>query len=250
MSFFEDLKNNRDKQIMAISIVFFVLAFPLYFGLAAAGADGSAGLNEVKMYEVTGETTLIEIAAGDEFIANGDPLIIDDLHTDSIDWTDPEDLNIIGVVLSMSYTESEESSSLDPFGGGCNGITGGNVQPDTITGTTMHGEFNATASGSNNGESGTHTVESYWINNMSIVTHVVVDPKQPLRVVMSKAEIISMIDADGAGLGAYSAEISVDAQSSSTATCDRSDEGEQVSYVIELVVFDYDIRPWFDVDDL
>ena len=28
---------------------------------------------------------------------------------------------------------------------------------------------------------------------------------------MSKAEIISMIDADGAGLGAYSAEITVDA---------------------------------------
>ncbi len=38
MSFFEDLMNNRDKQIMALSIVFFVLAFPIYFGLAAANA--------------------------------------------------------------------------------------------------------------------------------------------------------------------------------------------------------------------
>ncbi|MGB0827767.1 MAG: hypothetical protein ACPGTT_07820, partial [Candidatus Poseidoniaceae archaeon] len=69
-------------------------------------------------------------------------------------------------------------------------------------------------------------------------------------VVMSKAEIISMVDADGAGLGSYEAEITVDAQSSSTATCDRSDEGEQVSYVIELVVFDYDIRPFFDLEEL
>jgi hypothetical protein len=76
---------------------------------------------------------------------------------------------------------------------------------------------------------------------MSIVDNV---------VVMSKAEIISMIDADGAGLGAYSAEISVDAQSSSTATCDRSDEGEDVVYKIELVVFDYDIRPFFDLEEL
>ena len=241
MSFFEDLKNNRDKQIMAISIVFFVLAFPLYFGLAAAGADGSAGLNEVKMYEVTGETTLIEIAAGDEFIANGDPLIIDDLHTDSIDWTDPEDLNIVGVILTMSYTEDEQTTSNIP--GSCAAV-GGNPAEDTITGMTMHGEYNETASGSNNGDSGSHTVESYWINN-SIIDMV---------VVMSKAEIISMVDADGEGLGAYTAEITVDANAGNAGVagqgCTRSDPGEDVVYKIELVVFDYDIRPWFDVDDL
>jgi len=235
MSFFEDLKNNRDKQIMAISIVFFVLAFPIYFGLAAAGADGSAGLNEVNMYEVTGELSFIELAAGDEFIADGDPLVIDDLHTDSIDGA--EDLNIVGVILSMSYTEEESASGTL---NSCNLPGGGSTTADTITGTTMHGEYNETASGSNDGGSGGHNVESFWIN-MSIPDSV---------VVMSKAEIISMIDADGAGLGAYSAEISVDAQSSSTATCTRNDEGEQVSYVIELVVFDYDIRPFFDLEEL
>jgi hypothetical protein len=235
MSFFEDLKNNRDKQIMAISIVFFVLAFPIYFGLAAAGADGSAGLNEVNMYEVTGEVTYIELAAGDEFIADGETLTINDLSTDSID--DAEDLNIIGVILSLEYTEQESASG---FPGACGAPGGGSTTADTITGTTMHGEYNETVSGSNDGSSGGHNVESFWIN-MSIVDNV---------VVMSKAEIISMIDADGAGLGAYSAEISVDAQSSSTATCDRSDEGEDVVYKIELVVFDYDIRPFFDLEEL
>ena len=236
MSFFEDLKNNRDKQIMAISIVFFVLAFPLYFGLAAAGADGSAGLNEVNMYEVTGEVTYIEIAAGDEFIADGETLTIDDLSTDSID--DAEDLNIVGVILTMSYTEAEETN-----GGGC-AFASGNPAEDTITGMTMHGEYNETASGSNNGDSGSHTVESYWINN-SIIDMV---------VVMSKAEIISMVDADGEGLGAYTAEITVDANAGNAGVagqgCTRSDPGEDVVYKIELVVFDYDIRPWFDVDDL
>ena len=234
MSFFEDLKNNRDKQIMAISIVFFVLAFPIYFGLAAAGADGSAGLNEVNMYEVTGELSFIELAAGDEFIADGDPLIIDDLHTDSIDGA--EDLNIVGVILSLEYTEAEEGGD----GPLCPG--GGNAA-DTITGTTMHGEYNETVSGSNDGSSGGHNVESFWINT-SIVDNV---------VVMSKAEIISMIDSDGAGLGAYSAEISVDAQAGNEPngiTCSRTDAGEDVVYKIELVVFDYDIRPFFDLDDL
>lgn len=234
MSFFEDLKNNRDKQIMAISIVFFVLAFPIYFGLAAAGADGSAGLNEVNMYEVTGELSFIELAAGDEFIADGETLPIEDLSTDSIDGA--EDLNIVGVILTMSYTESEETN-----GPTC-GVASGSAADDTITGTTMHDEFNATASGSNNGNSGSHTVESYWINE-SIVGEI---------VVMSKAEIISMIDADGAGLGSYSAEISVSAQAGQAPgpTCTRSDAGEDVVYKIELVVFDYDIRPFFDLEEL
>ena len=235
MSFFEDLKNNRDKQIMAISIVFFVLAFPIYFGLAAAGADGSAGLNEVNMYEVTGELSFIELAAGDEFIADGETLTIDDLSTDSIDGA--EDLNIVGVILTMSYTESEETNG-NPIS--C-GAAPGNPADDTITGMTMHGEYNETASGSNNGDSGSHTVESYWINQ-SIVGEI---------VVMSKAEIISMVDADGAGLGAYSAEITVDANAGNAGPgCTRSDAGEDVVYKIELVVFDYDIRPFFDLEEL
>ena len=149
MSFFEDLKNNRDKQIMAISIVFFVLAFPIYFGLAAAGADGSAGLNEVNMYEVTGELSFIELAAGDEFIADGETLTIDDLSTDSIDGA--EDLNIVGVILSLEYTEAEE------LRWSMWRRVGGNAADDTITGMTMHGEYNETASGSNDGSSGSHT---------------------------------------------------------------------------------------------
>ena len=234
MSFFENLKNNRDTQIMALSIVFFVLAFPIYFGLAAANADEGAGLNAVNMYEVTGEVTYIEIAAGDEFIADGDTLTIDNLHTDSID--DAEDLNIVGVILTMSYTEAEETSG-NPLS--C-GAAPGNPADDTITGMTMHGEYNETASGSNNADSGGHTVESYWINE-SIVGEI---------VIMSKAEIISMVDADGAGLGAYTSEITVDANAGNAGPgCTRSDPGEYVVYKVELVVFDYDIRPYFEVSE-
>ena len=66
MSFFENLKNNRDTQIMALSIVFFVLAFPIYFGLAAANADEGGSLNAITLYEIDGEYTYIELDAGDE----------------------------------------------------------------------------------------------------------------------------------------------------------------------------------------
>ena len=233
MSFFEDLMNNRDKQIMALSIVFFVLAFPIYFGLAAANADEGAGLNAITLYEIDGEYTYIELDAGDEFIPNGDPLMIDDLHTDAID--DAEDYNIIGVRMTMSYTEAEETN-----GAGCAGPLGGQPAADTITGMTMHGDYNETASGSNEADSGSHTVESYWVNTTLIDEEI---------VMMSKGEIISEIDSDGAGLGAYSAEISVDAQAGNAPSpvCQRTDAGEDVTFTIELIVFDYDIRPFFEV---
>jgi len=235
MSFMDDLMNNRDKQIMAISIVFFVLAFPTYFFLSAANADSSASLNAVTLYEIDGEYTYIELDAGDEFIPNGDPLMIDDLHTDAID--DAEDLNIIGVRMTMSYTEAEETSGV------CGGPAGGQPAADTITGMTMHGDYNETASGSNEADSGSHAVVSYWVNASLIDEEI---------VMMSKGEIISQIDSDGAGLGAYSAEISVDAQAGNTfggplAPCDRTDDGEDVTYTIELIVFDYDIKPFFEV---
>ena len=235
MSFFEDLMNNRDKQIMALSIVFFVLAFPIYFGLAAANADEGAGLNAITLYEIDGEYTYIELDAGDEFIPNGDPLMIDDLHTDAID--DAEDYNIIGVRMTMSYTEAEETN-----GAGCAGPLGGQPAADTITGMTMHGDYNETASGSNEADSGSHTVESYWVNTTLIDEEI---------VMMSKGEIISEIDSDGAGLGAYSAEISVDAQAGNAPSpvCQRTDAGEDVTFTIELIVFDYDIRPFFELSE-
>ena len=136
--------------------------------------------------------------------------------------------------MTMSYTEAEETNGLT-----CGAPGGsGNSADDTITGMTMHGDYNETSSGSNNGDSGSHAVESYWVNTTLIEEEI---------VMMSKGEIISQIDSDGAGLGAYSAEISVDAQASSTATCERTDDGEDVTYTIELIVFDYDIKPFFEV---
>ena len=108
MSFIEELKNNRDKQIMAISIVFFVLAFPIYFGLAALGADDYSASTAVATYEIDGQEEYYELGSGDEFIADGETLSIDNLHTDSIE--DADDMNIIGVRLTMTYTEAEDTS--------------------------------------------------------------------------------------------------------------------------------------------
>ena len=69
-------------------------------------SSGSGALGGVADYNVNGELTYIQIADGIEYIADGDTLMIDDLHTDSVDGA--EDMNIVGVRVMMSYGEDEE----------------------------------------------------------------------------------------------------------------------------------------------
>ena len=47
-----------------------------------------------------------------------------------------DDMNIVGVRLTMTYTEAEDTNG----GAGCAGPQGGQPAADTISGTTMHGE--------------------------------------------------------------------------------------------------------------
>ena len=56
----------------------------------------------------------------------------------------------------------------------------------------------------------------------------------------------------GAGLGAYSAEIGVSAEAGMRALhfLQRSDNGEEVTYSVELIIFDYTIAPDFDEAEL
>jgi hypothetical protein len=233
----DDLKSDRDTQITAICIGFFLIAFPLYFSVAASGVDGAAGLGGVRDYEVSGELTYVELASGGEYIADGTTFDIEDLHTDAIDGAD--DMNIVGVRLTMSYGADDEQSSPN-VPGGCTGPLAGQNQGDTISGTTEHAGFTGAADGQNGGQGGTHSAEAIWYNDS--MTGVISG--------LSESEIIEQIDAMGAGLGPYNASVSVAAQAGGTGTCDHTDEGEDVSYVVELIVFDYTIAPFIEITDV
>ena len=109
----------------------------------------------------------------------------------------------------------------------------------------MYGDYNQTGSGSNNGNSGSHTVEVYWISNVSLLDEE--------TVTMSKSDIIAGIDAGGLGLGAYMAEISVDAEAmvmNPIHFVKGSDAGEDVAYTVEIIVFDYDIKLYVDLEEI
>ena len=227
----EDLKTNRDAQITVGSILFFVLAFPIYFGMAAGSADGSLG-GGVADYQVNGAITYVLLDPGSESIADGDTWSMT-YNTDAVNNAD--DLNIVGVRISMSYGEDETVS-----GFACTG----SAAADTITGAASHLEFTGSADGQNNGGSGSHEAMAIWYNE-SMVGAVVSG--------LSMSEIEAQIDSMGAGLGDHAVSISVDAQAGNEGNplCgQRSDGGETVDYTVELMVLDYTIAPYLDTSDL
>ena len=71
---------------------------------------------------------------------------------------------------------------------------------------------------------------------------------------LSESSITDQLDAKGAGLGDYSIQIGVTAQADSCTTPNlqpqNEDNGEDVSYTIQLIVLDYEIVPYVDVDDI
>jgi hypothetical protein len=237
MGFIDDIKVNRDLQIQTVCVAFFLLIFPLYFFSVAAGTDSPTGMGGVGKYSVSGDITYIDFDEGGEYIADGTSLTID-LNTDSLSDMEQE-MNIVGVLVSMTYGEDETNSG----GPGCAGPFGGQNAADTITGAASHLNFSNSADGQNGGGETGHDASTVWYNSSMIGT-VVED--------LSESSITDQLDAKGAGLGDYSVEISVSASAGNAPgpLCSRTDTGEDVSYTIQLIVLDYSIVPFVDVDDI
>ena len=234
MGFIDDIKEDQKMQIQAVCIVFFLLAFPSYFFLKAAATDDPSGMGGVGTYSVTGEFSYIDFDSGEETIADGTPFVLE-LNTDALSSED-QGKNIVGVLVSMSYSEdeTEQGTLVAPC------VTGG-LSPDTITGTATHLEFTNSADGQNQGGSGSHDVTTEWFNSSMIGTEV---------EGLSESEIAEQLNSMGAGLGDYTIEISVQANSQNSAGCTRSDTGETVTYTVQLIVLDYEITPYIEIEDL
>ena len=234
MGFIDDIKEDQKMQIQAVCVVFFLLAFPSYFFLKAAATDDPSGMGGVGTYSVTGEFSYIDFDNGGEYIADGETLTIQ-LNTDALSSED-QAKNIVGVLVSMSYAEDETASGLTCVAAGAQDA------PDTITGMAMHVEFTNTGDGQNQGGSGSHDVSTEWYNSS-----VIGDKIEGL----SESEISDQLDSNGAGLGDYTVEITVSAATGNAGPgCERTDNGEDVSYTVQLIVLDYEITPYIEIEDL
>ena len=235
MGFFDDVKEDQTLQIQVLCVAFFLIAFPSYFMIKASATENPTGMGGVGSYTVTADFTYIDFASGEEPIQDGTPFTLD-LNTDLLD--DVEGKNIVGVLVSMSYGEDETGAN----GFQCNGPNSGQNAPDTISGTASHLNYTNSADGQNQvGETSSHNVSTIWYNSS-----VIGDKIEGL----SESQIIDGLDSKGAGMGDYNIEISVQANSQNSLGCTRSDTGETVSYTVQLIVLDYSITPYVDLDDI
>ena len=235
MGFIDNIKVDRDLQIQTLCVAFFLVIFPLYFFSVAAGTDSPAGMGGVGKYTVSGELTYIDFDEGGEYIADGDTLAID-LNTDSLSDMEQE-MNIVGVLVSMTYDEDEQ---------GRGGICLSGTAADTITGTASHLNFSNSADGQNDGGNGAHDVTTEWYNSSMLDSDI---------EGLSESEITDQLDAKGAGLGDYSIQIGVTAQADSCTNPlnpqpQNEDNGEDVSYTIQLIVLDYTIVPFVEIENV
>ncbi|MEC7273178.1 MAG: hypothetical protein VXV85_05990, partial [Candidatus Thermoplasmatota archaeon] len=145
--------------------------------------------------------------------------------------------NIVGVLVTMSYAEDEAEGN----GVGCGfGTVPPQPAPDTISGMASHLNYSNSAEGQNQGGSGSHEVSTVWYNSSVIGDKVEGLSESQINDELSK----------GIGLGDYSIEISVDANAGSRAGCENSDSGETVSYTVKLIVLDYEITPYIEIEDI
>ena len=165
-----------------------------------------------------------QLADGIDYVNDGQTLTVE-MHTDAVD--DADDLNIVGVRVTLTYSEDETSSGL-----GCAAPGASNPDPDTITGTVVHNEHNTTASGQNSGAGvSSHIVEVEWFN-ASMIGNV---------SGVSKSDINNGLDVGDAGLGVYTLDVTVVVDAGGGIGCSHTDDGEEVEYLVELITLDYSI---------
>ena len=233
MGFVDDVKEDQTLQIQVLCVAFFLIAFPSYFMIKASATENPTGMGGVGSYTVTADFTYLDFASGEEPIQDGSPFTLD-LNTDSVDAAGK---NIVGVLVTMSYGEDET----DGNGPGCGfGVAPPQKAPDSVSGMASHLNYSNSAEGQNQGGSGSHEVSTEWYNSSVIGDKIEGLSESQINDELSK----------GIGLGDYSIEISVASNAGSRPGCQNSDSGETVTYTVQLIVLDYSITSYVEVEDI
>ncbi len=218
-----DLPDQKKMGAIAAAIIVPFCAFEVTYLVTAP--DSSDSMGGVGDYTIDSTLFVDDFVDGSEYVMDGETLILD-FNTNSIDSWENGD-NVVGFRVMMPFGEDESSS---------NGPTcaASNNAPDTVTGTVSHDEHNQTFQGDNQGGNGMLAFEIIWYNSSLAEAGNVSD--------MSESEIHEQLDADGAGLGVYSLEISVEADAGGAPLCTHSDDGEEIGYTVQLLILDYSIE--------
>jgi hypothetical protein len=219
MAFMDDLKTDQRTQILVAGIVFFAIAFPVYFNYAASSVDEVQLSGPVGNYSVEGTYSYHQIASGSQYVNDGSTEDI--IANSDASMDDLKGKNLVGVRATLTFTD-DESQTGQP-------CTGYQSQDDDVSGGMDYYGLIEPSTQVSSGES----VNLEW-HNSSLVDTTVSN--------MSEADIEMQLDGMGLGEGEHMLSISVSVNTGGgLGLCGSSDDGEEVAYVIELVSLEYTI---------
>ena len=220
---FEIPKPMLNQGLVAILVIFLISEVGYYLA-SPNSSDSKGSVGEWNIISEFSNHTLDE----DLVYIEDDKTLTLTLHTDSVNSLQNGN-NVVAVSVLLTYSEDETSSGL-----GCAIPGATQPDPDTVTGTVVHNEYNQTGSGQNDGQVvNSHEILVEWYNSSLV---------EKGNWSGYKSEIHDELNSDGAGLGAYSIEIAVDVQTGGGAGCQHTDDGEEVEYLVQLIVLDYTIE--------
>ena len=233
-----ELPDQKKMGAIAAAILIPFCAFEVSY-LVAGPSNSSGGVGS---YVVDISKQYQTLAQGTEYVADGETLTLE-FNTDSIESWENGD-NVVGVWVTLLYSEDETSSGI-----GCL-VSGGDPEPDTITGAVARGEFNGSDSRTNEESYGLDVIVGWdgeielWIDNMNEIW--LEDEDEWINFVSgySESEIEDKLDVGGVGLGDYKLDITVDVEMGGGPQCSHTDDGEEVNYSVEVMTISQTIIPF------
>jgi hypothetical protein len=223
----DKLQSDRDTQISAACIVFFVIAFPVYFGIAASIGDLGVLPGPKGDYEATVSETNLTLGENELDLQDDEPQTIS-FDTDSI-ATDLEGSYIAYVRFTISWAETNEQGQ-------------GQDQCDEVSieidmNGVAHNVSNITTEqydeNGNCADGVEHVIEFEMIHNYSMINSTHND--------VTESEAIAAYDDMGYGRGVYNITVEVDADEGQVLpgpgilVNGNNDQGETVTVKVEFI---------------
>jgi hypothetical protein len=208
---------------IAATIIVSFCAFEVTYLVTAP--DSSDAMGGVGDYTIDSTLYEYDFADGSEYIMDGETLTLD-FNTNSVgSWENGD--NVVGVKVTLTFNEDETSNG-SPL------CTAYNNAADTVSGTIVHDPYNQTEQGTNQGSPMLLFFELEWYNSSLA--------ESGNASGISESEIHQQLDAGSEGMGAYSLDLTVDAEAGGGPGCQHTDDGEEVGYVVQLLILDYTVN--------
>ena len=209
---------------IAAAIIVPFCAFEVSYLVTAP--DSSDSMGGVGDYTIDSTLYEYDFADGSEYVNDTETLTLD-FNTDSIaSWENGD--NVVGVKVRLTFNEDETSNG-PPFA-----CAAYDNAADTVSGTIVHDQYNQTQQGTNQGSPMLLFFELEWYNSSLA--------ESGSASGMSESEIHQQLNAGSEGLGAYSLDLTVDAEAGGGPGCQHTDDGEEVQYLVQLLILDYSVK--------